>query len=48
MPQRFLPSNIANKHSVALSVVGEADKVGSYEECFHKAAEIVRSIVVAK
>ncbi|KAI1317088.1 beta-ketoacyl synthase domain-containing protein [Xylariaceae sp. FL0255] len=41
-------SNRVRESYVALSVVGDADKVGDYEECFHQAVAIIRSIMAAK
>ncbi|KAI0552681.1 beta-ketoacyl synthase domain-containing protein [Xylaria curta] len=41
-------SNRVRENYVALSIVGDANKVGGYEECFHKAVDIIRSIVMAK
>ncbi|KAI0429925.1 beta-ketoacyl synthase domain-containing protein [Xylaria sp. FL1042] len=39
-------SNRVRENYVALSIVGDAQKVGDYEKCFHKAVSIIRSIVV--
>ncbi|KAI0204630.1 beta-ketoacyl synthase domain-containing protein [Astrocystis sublimbata] len=41
-------SNRVRENYVALSIVGDADKVGDYERCFKEAAEIICSIVLAK
>ncbi|KAI1754791.1 beta-ketoacyl synthase domain-containing protein [Xylaria castorea] len=41
-------SNRVRENYVALSIVGDAHKVGDYEECFQKAAGIIHSIVIAK
>ncbi|KAI1293103.1 beta-ketoacyl synthase domain-containing protein [Xylaria venustula] len=41
-------SNRVRESYVALSIVGEADKVENYEKCFHRAVSIIRSIVMKK